>query len=76
LLGRSESWFRPESLQNVLCVLIATALAAEIPDTVHVFDLVAYAASLLVIVTSCGLAVWIPFLRTARIDPFETLRKD
>jgi len=41
-----------------------------------IFDPVAYAASLLVIVTSCGLAVWIPSLRAARIDPFETLRKD
>jgi hypothetical protein len=38
-------------------------LAAEIPDTAHVFDPVAYAAILLVIVTSCGLAVWIPSLR-------------
>ena len=57
-------------------VLIATALAAEIPDTGHVFDPVAYAASLLPIVTSCALAVWIHSLRTARIDPFETLRKD
>jgi len=50
--------------------------AAEIPDTGHVFDPVAYAASLLPIVTSCALAVWIHSLRTARIDPFETLRKD
>ncbi|HYR90964.1 MAG TPA: hypothetical protein VE422_43295 [Terriglobia bacterium] len=65
-----------EEPPEILCVLIATALAAEIPDTVHVFDLVAYAASLLVIVTSCGLAAWIPSLRDARIDPFETLRKD
>jgi putative ABC transport system permease protein len=57
-------------------VLMATPLAAEIPDMVHVFDPVAYAASLLVIVTSCGLAVSVPALRAARIDPFATLRKD
>jgi ABC-type lipoprotein release transport system permease subunit len=57
-------------------VLMATPLAAEIPDVVHVFDPVAYAASLLVIVTSCALAVSVPALRAARIDPFETLRKD
>jgi predicted lysophospholipase L1 biosynthesis ABC-type transport system permease subunit len=52
-------------------VLMATPLAAEIPEVVHVFDPVAYAASLLVIVTSCGLAVWVPAVRAARIDPFE-----
>jgi hypothetical protein len=46
---------------------MATPLAAEIPDVVHVFDPVAYAASLLLIVTSCALAVSVPALRAARI---------
>jgi ABC-type lipoprotein release transport system permease subunit len=57
-------------------VLMAMPVASEIPDIVHVFDPVAYAASLLVIVTSCALAVSVPALRAARIDPIATLRKD
>jgi hypothetical protein len=60
----------------VAIVLMATPAAAEIGDTVRVFDPVAYAASLLVIVTSCALAVSVPALRAARIDPIATLRKD
>ena len=57
-------------------VLMATPDASEIGGWVHVFDPVAYAASLLVIVTSCVLAVSVPALRAARIDPIATLRKD
>jgi hypothetical protein len=57
-------------------VLVATPVASEIPDIVDVFDPVAYAASLLVIVTSCALAVSVPALRAARIDPIATLRRD
>jgi ABC-type antimicrobial peptide transport system permease subunit len=57
-------------------VLMTTPLASEIGDIVRVFDPVAYAASLLVIVTSCALAVSVPALRAARIDPMATLRKD
>jgi ABC-type antimicrobial peptide transport system permease subunit len=60
----------------VALVLMATPLAAEIGDSIDVFDPVAYAASLLVIVTSCALAVSVPALRAARIDPIATLRKD
>ena len=55
---------------------MATPAASEIGGCVHVFDPVAYAASLLVIVTSCVLAVSVPALRAARIDPIATLRKD
>jgi predicted permease len=57
-------------------VLMATPVASEIRDIIHVFDPVAYAASLLVIVTSCVLAVSVPALRATRIDPFATLRKE
>jgi predicted permease len=57
-------------------VLMTTPVAAEIGDSVRVFDPVAYAASLLVIVTSCVLAVSVPALRAARIDPIATLRND
>ncbi len=60
----------------VAIVLLSTSLAAEIGDSVNVRDPVAYVASLLVIVTVCVLAVSIPALRAARIDPIATLRKD
>ena len=60
----------------VAIVLTATPIAAEIGDWVDVLDPVAYAAGLLVIVTSCVLAVSVPALRAARIDPIATLRKD
>ena len=57
-------------------VLMSTPAASQIGDIVRVFDPVAYAASLLVIVTSCVLAVSVPALRAARIDPIATLRND
>jgi predicted permease len=57
-------------------VLMATPAASEIPDTVRVFDPVAYIASFLVILTSCALAVSVPAWRAARIDPIATLRND
>jgi predicted permease len=57
-------------------VLMATPAASEIGRLVQVFDPVAYAASLLVIVTSCVLAASVPALRAAHIDPIATLRKD
>jgi predicted permease len=57
-------------------VLMTTSAASEIASIVQVFDPVAYAASALVIVTSCVLAVSVPALRAARIDPIATLRKD
>ena len=53
-----------------------TATASEIGGWVQVLDPVAYAASLLVIVTSCALAVSVPALRAARIDPIVTLKMD
>jgi predicted permease len=56
--------------------LMATPAASEIGTLVDVFDPGTYAASVLVIVTSCGLAASIPALRAARIDPIATLRQD
>jgi ABC-type antimicrobial peptide transport system permease subunit len=56
--------------------LMATPAASAIGSVVHVFDPVAYGASLLVIVTSCVLAASVPALRATRIDPIATLRKD
>ncbi|MET0213336.1 MAG: FtsX-like permease family protein, partial [Vicinamibacterales bacterium] len=60
----------------VAIVLMTTPIAAEIGDSIDVLDPGAYAASLLVIVASCVLAVSLPALRAARIDPIATLRKD
>ena len=60
----------------VAIVLMTTPIAAEIGDSIDVLDPAAYAASLLVIVASCVLAVSLPALRAARIDPIATLRKD
>ena len=56
--------------------IMATSLAAEIGDTIDVLDPIAYVASLIVIVTSCALAVSVPALRATRIDPIAALRKD
>jgi predicted permease len=57
-------------------VLMSTPAASEIGNTVRVFDPLAYAASLLVIVTACVLAASVPALRAARLDPIATLRQD
>jgi predicted permease len=60
----------------VAIVLMATPAASEIGGVIDVFDPVAYAASALVIATACLVAVSVPTLRAARIDPIATLRKD
>jgi predicted permease len=57
-------------------VLRASPFASEVGDIIRVFDPLAYAASVLVIVTSCVLAVSVPALRAARIDPIATLRRE
>ena len=57
-------------------VLMSTPAASQIGAVVHVFDPVAYAASLLLVVTTCALAASVPALRAARIDPIATLRND
>lgn len=51
-------------------------LGSEIANTVRVFDPMAYAASLLVIVIACVLAASVPAWRAARVDPIATLRND
>jgi ABC-type antimicrobial peptide transport system permease subunit len=56
--------------------LLATEFGAFISPIVHVTDPIAYAASLLVVVAACLLAVWIPATRAARVDPMQTLRQE
>ena len=55
--------------------LLATPAAELIGSVVHVFDPLAYAASLLCIVTACACAALIPALRAGRIDPVAALRQ-
>jgi putative ABC transport system permease protein len=55
-------------------VLLATF--APIGTVVRLFDPVAYAASLLCIVTACACAALIPALRAVRSDPVAALRQD
>ena len=61
---------------SLATVLIATPAGAIISEIVHVTDPVAYGASLLVVVTACVLAAWIPATRAARVDPMQTLRQE
>jgi len=57
-------------------VLMATPAASEIGGSVDVLDPVAYAASALVIAAASLIAVSIPTLRAAHLDPIATLRND
>jgi hypothetical protein len=60
----------------VAIILMSTPAAAEIGGVVDVLDPVAYVASALIIAAACVLAVSVPALRAARIDPIASLRKD
>jgi predicted permease len=55
--------------------LLATPAAALIGSVVRIFDPIAYAASLLCIVTACACAALIPALRAARINPVAALKQ-
>jgi predicted permease len=55
--------------------LLATPAAEMIGSIVRLFDPVAYAASLICIVSACACAAVIPALRAARIDPVGALRQ-
>jgi len=56
--------------------LMATPIAADIGQMVHVLDPVAYIAALLVIVTACAAAAAAPALRAMRVDPSAMLREE
>jgi predicted permease len=59
-----------------LAIVLMSTTASAINNTVRVFDPLAYAASLLVIVTTCALAASVPALRAARLNPIATLRQE
>ncbi len=59
-----------------LAIVLMSTLGSESGNTIRVFDPMAYAASLLVIVFACVLAASVPALRAARVDPIATLRND
>ena len=61
-------------LAAVLAIVLMSTLGSESGNTVRVFDPMAYAASLLVIVIACVLAASVPAVRAARVDPIATLR--
>jgi len=62
--------------QSALFNVAERAKAPAFQDSSDRHQDMAYVASLLVIVTSCLLAVSVPALRAAGIDPIATLRTD
>jgi len=56
--------------------LMKTPAASAIGDIVRVFDPVAYALSVLVVVIACAMAASVPATRACRLDPVTTLRQD
>jgi hypothetical protein len=64
------------SAAGVAALLLATPGAALIGRIVHVFDPVAYAVSLLIIIAACLVAASIPATRAARLDPTRALRQE
>jgi ABC-type lipoprotein release transport system permease subunit len=61
---------------SLATILLATPAGATIAQIVHLTDPIAYGASLILIVTACLLAAWIPATRAARLDPMQTLRQE
>jgi ABC-type antimicrobial peptide transport system permease subunit len=64
------------SLAVALAIVLMATSAVSPGGVVRVLDPLAYAASMLAIVTACVLAATVPAVRAARIDPIATLRKD
>ena len=61
---------------SLATLVLASEAGAMISEIVHVYDPVAYLASLVVIVVACLVAAWIPASRAARIDAMKTLRQE
>jgi ABC-type lipoprotein release transport system permease subunit len=64
------------SAAGLAALLLATSAAEGIGQIVHVFDPVAYGASVLIIIAACLMAASIPATRAARLDPTLTLRQE
>lgn len=56
--------------------LMTTPMAAQIGAIVHVFDPVAYASSMAVIVAACVVAALLPAIRAANVDPVASLKNE
>jgi predicted permease len=56
--------------------LLAAPNAAQIGQTVRLFDPLAYAAGLLCVTAACACAALVPVLRAGRVDPIAALRQD
>jgi predicted permease len=56
--------------------LLATPAAELIGSTVHLFDPLAYLASVLCVIAACAFAALLPALRAGRIDPVAALRAE
>jgi ABC-type antimicrobial peptide transport system permease subunit len=63
------------SLALATGIIVLTTLE-QIGTIVKLLDPVAYLAGLLLIVTACALAAWVPTMRAAHIDPMKSLRHD
>ena len=61
---------------SLATLVLASEFGAMISEIVHVYDPVAYLASLVVIVVACLVAAWIPASRAARVDAMKTLRQE
>jgi putative ABC transport system permease protein len=64
------------SAAGLAALLLATPAAAPIGQIVHVFDPVAYAVSVLIIIAACLVAAAGPATRAARLDPTRALRQE
>jgi ABC-type antimicrobial peptide transport system permease subunit len=64
------------SAAGLSALLLTTPAATQIGAIVHVFDPIAYAASLLSITAACVGAAAIPATRAARLDPSTMFRQE
>ena len=74
--GAGLAWGLATLLMSTSAAAPGVGMGARIGAVVDVFDPLAYAGSLLCIVTACALAASVPALRAARIDPIATLRQE
>jgi predicted permease len=61
---------------GLAAVLLASPAAEQMESTVSLFDPVAYAGSLLLVIGACAGAALLPALRAGRVNPLSALRQD